>query len=94
MICEIFKHSPIFRVGGDEFVAVISEHDYEMRDELIRKLKEESLVNRRLRSGPVVACGMAVYDIEKDQNVDSVYARADMQMYENKKELKSADGVF
>ena len=32
MICEIFKHSPIFRVGGDEFVAVISEHDYEMRD--------------------------------------------------------------
>lgn len=89
MICEIFKHSPIFRVGGDEFVAVISEHDYEMRDELIRKLKEESLVNRRSRSGPVVACGMAVYDIEKDQNVDSVYARADMQMYENKKELKS-----
>ena len=89
MICEIYKHSPIFRVGGDEFVAVLSEHDYEQRDELIRKLKDESLANRRSRSGPVVACGMALYDPEKDHNVDSVYARADKQMYENKKELKS-----
>ena len=89
MICEIYKHSPIFRVGGDEFVAVISDLDYKQRDELIRKLKDESLANRRSRSGPVVACGMAVYDFEKDHNVDSVYARADKQMYENKKELKS-----
>ena len=89
MICEIYKHSPIFRVGGDEFVAVLSEHDYEQRDELIRKFKDESLANRRSRSGPVVACGMALYDPEKDHNVDSVYARADKQMYENKKELKS-----
>ena len=59
------------------------------RDELLRKLKDESLANRRSRSGPVVACGMAVYDPEKDHNVDSVYARADKQMYENKKEIKS-----
>ena len=89
MICEIYKHSPIFRVGGDEFIAVLTKHDYEQRDELISKLKEESLANRRSRSGPVVACGMAVYDPEKDHNIDSVYARADKQMYENKKELKA-----
>lgn len=89
MICEIYKHSPIFRVGGDEFVAVLSDHDYDCRDELIRKLREESLANRRSRSGPVVACGMAVFDPETDNSVDSVYERADKMMYADKKDLKS-----
>lgn len=89
MICEIYKHSPIFRVGGDEFVAVLSEHDYEQRDDLIRKLREESLANRRSRSGPVVACGMAVFDPEIDNGADSVYARADQLMYSDKRALKS-----
>ena len=89
MICEIYKHSPIFRVGGDEFVAVLSEHDYEQRDDLIRKLREESLANRRSRSGPIVACGMAVFDPEIDNGADSVYARADQLMYSDKKALKS-----
>ena len=37
MICDIYKHTPIFRVGGDEFIAVLSNHDYEQRDELIKK---------------------------------------------------------
>ena len=36
---------------------------------------------------PVVACGMAVY--EPGESFDSVFAKADQQMYENKKELKS-----
>ena len=89
MICEIYKHSPIFRVGGDEFVAVLSEHDYEQRDDLIRKLREESLANKRSRSGPVLACGMAVFDPEIDNGADSVYARADQLMYSDKKALKS-----
>lgn len=89
MICEIYKHSPIFRVGGDEFIAVLSEHDYEQRDDLIRKLREESLANKRSRSGPVLACGMAVFDPEIDNGADSVYVRADQLMYSDKKALKS-----
>ncbi len=89
MICEIYKHSPIFRIGGDEFTAILIGKDYENRDVLIRKLKEESLLNKRSRSGPVLACGMAIYDHDKDKNFASVYERADKLMYENKKELKS-----
>ena len=79
----------LFSVGGDEFVAVLTEHDYNQRDDLIKKLREESIANRRSRSGPVVACGMAIFDPEKDHSVDSVYARADKIMYEDKKDLKS-----
>lgn len=89
MICEIYKHSPIFRLGGDEFIAVLSGHDYEHREDLLSRFKAESLANRRSRSGPVVSCGMAVFDPQMDHKIDSVYARADKLMYENKKDLKS-----
>ena len=37
MICDIYKHSPIFRVGGDEFVAFLSGQDYQRREELLRR---------------------------------------------------------
>lgn len=90
MVCGVFEHSPVFRVGGDEFVAILKGRDYEQRENLIVKLKEESLANKRSRSGPVVACGMAEYDPEKDKKVDDVYERADEQMYVVKNELKSA----
>lgn len=89
MVCGVFEHSPVFRVGGDEFVAVLKGRDYEEREILIGKLKEESLANKRSRSGPVVACGIAEYDPEKDKKVDDVYERADEQMYAVKNELKS-----
>jgi GGDEF domain-containing protein len=28
MMCEVYKHSPVFRVGGDEFVAVLQNEEY------------------------------------------------------------------
>ncbi len=89
MVCGVFEHSPVYRVGGDEFVAVLKGRDYEQREKLLNKLKAESLANKRSRSGPIVACGMAVYDPEKDEKVDEVYKRADAHMYAVKKELKS-----
>ncbi len=89
MVCGTFKHSPVFRVGGDEFLAVLEGSDYEQRESLFQKLKEESLANKVSRSGPVVACGIAEYDPEKDKLVEDVCKRADEQMYAVKKEMKS-----
>ncbi|MCR4762604.1 MAG: diguanylate cyclase [Lachnospiraceae bacterium] len=90
MVCDVFEHSPVFRVGGDEFAVVLQGRDYEQREHLFRRLKEESLANGRSRSGPVVACGMADYDPDRDTCVDDVFERADKQMYVIKKEMKSA----
>ena len=89
LICDTFDHSPVFRVGGDEFVVVLDGRDFDMREQLLAKLREESLANKRSRSGPVVACGMAVFDRVSDDRFEAVYKRADMEMYENKNELKS-----
>lgn len=88
MICEIYKHSSVFRIGGDEFAVVLSGVDYEQRKELLDRLKLESFLNKKTRSGPTIACGMAVYDAGYDTGFAMVFERADNSMYENKKEYK------
>ena len=86
IICGIFKRSPVFRIGGDEFVAVIQGADYECIEELIGKMKDHN--TKALRTGGIViACGMAKY--EGDADVALVFERADQSMYENKSDLKA-----
>ena len=89
LICETFKHSPVFRIGGDEFAAIMSGQDYENREVLIRRIREASAAHRKQKEGPVVASGIALYDPRTDHAVADVFKRADGQMYENKKELKA-----
>ena len=95
MICDVFKHSPVFRIGGDEFVAVLTDYDYERREDLLKELRTASETNGRMRSGPQVASGLAAYNPMADSSFDDVFARADSEMYENKKfqkARKSAEG--
>lgn len=89
MICDIYKHSPVFRVGGDEFVVVLTGDDYHQRANLLEKLRAESMANKKSRSGPEVASGMAVFEKDQDKNSADVLQRADDLMYENKKIMKS-----
>jgi len=89
MICEVYKHCPVFRIGGDEFVVVLSGSDYKQREKLLKQFKVTSETNRISRSGPVIACGMAIYHPEKDKNFDAVFNRADQKMYKNKNKLKT-----
>ena len=85
VICGIFKHSPVYRVGGDEFVVIAHGADYENVDGLVKTLKETT--ERHLQAGgAVIACGMARY--AGDAGFDPVYARADAEMYEDKKRIK------
>ncbi len=89
IICNIFIHSPVFRIGGDEFLVVLTGEDYEHRRELLNHLIVESLENKKASSGPVIAAGMSVYKAGTDKSFAKVFNRADKLMYKNKKELKS-----
>ncbi len=88
LICNVFKHSPVFRMGGDEFVAVLSGEDYDMRDELLAKFNEQlSPYSDTMPLPPdyvSVACGMSVYDPQTDSTVTDVNKRADDEMYRDK----------
>ena len=86
IICKTFSHSPVFRVGGDEFAVISQGADYERMDELVKELSDHNMEAVRT-GGVVIACGMAKY--EGDAAVAQVFERADQRMYENKSELKN-----
>lgn len=86
IICDIFKHSPVFRVGGDEFAVIAQGKDYDCLEELLEKMSRHNAEASRT-GGIVIAYGCAKY--EDDACVATVFDRADHEMYENKNELKS-----
>ena len=88
LICHIFSHSPVFRVGGDEFVIVLRDEDFISRNDLIATLKRQVEDNVRMGRGPVVASGFAKFRADSDTAVDDIFQRADGRMYEDKAYLK------
>ena len=91
IICDIYKHSPVFRIGGDEFAVVLQGDDYDNREQLLDSVRETAMINGKTRTGPVIASGMSEYISYLDDELGSVFEHADELMYENKKSLKSAN---
>jgi len=88
LICRIFSHSPVFRVGGDEFAVIVKDQDYVERENLLMALRHQVEENIRIGSGPVIASGLADYQPNSDKVVEDIYNRADGRMYEEKTRLK------
>ena len=86
-ICTTFQHSPVYRVGGDEFAAILTGQDYENRAELKARFRAENGA-RHFPDEAVTACGMSDYIPGEDSRFQDVLERADGDMYEDKKRLK------
>ena len=87
IICETFHHSPVYRIGGDEFAVIMSTSDFDQRKELMERFQAENRA-RAAEGGVVVAGGMSDYVPGLDTRFQDVFDRADTRMYENKKALK------
>ncbi len=88
LLCNIFVHSPVFRVGGDEFVVFLRGNDYSNKEELMKSLRTQIQENQKSGNGPILASGMAEYLPKSDTLVSEIFDRADKEMYKNKRELK------
>jgi diguanylate cyclase (GGDEF)-like protein len=94
IICEVFSHSAVFRVGGDEFIVILKNDDYRNVDSLVIKFKEKISMSCEEENGEPweqvsAAIGYALYDDALDHNsTDNVLARADQEMYACKKKMK------
>ncbi len=94
-ICDVFDHSPVFRVGGDEFVVLLMGQDYAQREELMATISELPEDLDSIRAGDTLSAGMAEYDKDEHASLLSVFEEADMAMYKRKqfvKRLLSANG--
>ena len=92
VISVIFKRSPVFRIGGDEFLVILQNRDLDDIEQLLRKFNAEcsdKFVSTDGENIPVsIAKGFARYDSGKDTSFIDVFNRADDAMYENKREIK------
>ena len=92
MLCEYFKHSPVFRIGGDEFVVIVEGPDFDMRDCIMEHINSE-IENNVGTSNVVASLGICDYEKENCESIHDVFRRADERMYERKNELKSLGAV-
>ena len=92
IICEEFKHSPVFRIGGDEFVALVDGEELSHIDDL-EKMFEDMISQNKEDNGIVIASGMDVYKAGSDGKFDDVFNRADAKMHSRKKTLKGSEAI-
>ena len=90
IICGVFSHSPVFRIGGDEFVVLLSGGDYIRRKTLMEQINAVPRDRSKIRAGDTVAAGIAEYNKEKHFSLLSVFEDADKAMYERKQFLKAS----
>jgi diguanylate cyclase (GGDEF)-like protein len=92
LICKVFQHSPVFRIGGDEFAVILRNDDYRDRDALIETFRNRAQEISATTQNPWeqihVAMGLAVYSRTEDHSVIDTVRRADKNMYTDKKQHK------
>ncbi len=89
LILKVFRHSAVFRVGGDEFAVVLQNEDYQNRLSLADQFYQEGdAVNSSVENAweqVHAAMGIAVFDPQIDKTVSDTVRRADKLMYDNKR---------
>ena len=97
LICKTFQHSPVFRLGGDEFCAILQNEDLQKCDELTAKFESDSnTINSAAANdweNVNVSMGTARYNPQLDKSVEDTASRADKIMYENKRKRKAGHNI-
>ncbi|SFN95259.1 diguanylate cyclase (GGDEF) domain-containing protein [Pseudobutyrivibrio sp. UC1225] len=88
IICTVFSHSPVYRIGGDEFVVIVQGADYGNLDKLLENM--EKVNNRNAKKKEVtIAVGVAKFDGQREMS--EIFDAADAEMYLNKKRMKKGE---
>ena len=92
IICATFQNSPVYRIGGDEFVVLLENSDYAHYPLLLEKLAQNIADfndSAHMGSKISIARGVAVYNSATDLVFGQVFKRADEAMYQNKATVKA-----
>ena len=94
VIRRVFAHSPVYRIGGDEFAAVLQGEDYDRREELLLLFDEKAAEETFEVAGKTltisVARGLGVY--RRGMEFEGVAHLADVAMYNHKSAIKAKFG--
>ena len=93
IICDVFKHSPVYRVGGDEFAVLLKGEDFENLEALLNEMDSKSqeafIIVDSDRVPVTIARATETFDPALDSSVEDLFSRADRKMYEDKNKKKN-----
>lgn len=98
ILSDIFRNSSIYRIGGDEFVVILTGQDYNNRTELFEKARqayEKSYSDTDAKPYERYSASLGIADYASDDNtVELVFKRADKKMYQDKMRFKEINGSY
>ncbi|MBQ3725870.1 MAG: diguanylate cyclase [Selenomonadaceae bacterium] len=94
LAASVFGADKVYRIGGDEFVVVLSGKELARCEELVAELRgmiEKLQADENLQPWEKVsaAVGVAYFDERFDETAEDVFKRADKDMYKNKLAMKA-----
>ena len=92
ILCKHFEHSPVYRIGGDEFVVVPQGDDLANRNDVLERFNREIEANVGTTRA-VISAGMSILRPGLDRTFHDVFERADARMYQRKMELKGMGAI-
>ena len=93
IVCHVFEHSPVFRIGGDDFAAILEDSDYKNIKSLVADFNSQIAAGKndenlsqweRLSA----SAGYALFDDLIDESVFDVLSRAQKDKNKKKKHLE------
>ncbi len=91
VVKDVFGDGNVFRIGGDEFIAILEKvTDEEMQEFMKRSVRAfEDFNKKKTRYGTPMAAsrGYSVFREGEDQDFRSVFQRADEEMYKDKEKF-------
>ncbi len=97
IICDTYRHSVVYRTGGDEFLVILKDRDFKARQGLYQKIlsrysecyaKEDAEPWKRYSA----SVGYAVYETGDD--LGRITRRADREMYKNKEKFRKKNKAY
>lgn len=92
IVCEIFDHSPVFRIDNEDFAIVLRGGDYDKAGELVAEFNSRIAAMRGDRSlepweKVAAVIGVSKYDSSSDTSVEAVLNRAMQETEERKRDM-------
>ena len=97
VLCDVFTHSPVFRIGGDEFAAILKGRDYNNRHALMKTVTDTfERIWEEEKDNPLkrFSCAVGMADSTTCQTPREAIKTADEIMYANKKAFKEKYGSY
>jgi len=97
ILCDTFCHSPVFRIGGDEFAVILKGRDFRNRESLMKQITETfDRIWTEKENDPThrFSCAVGMADSTTCHTPRETIKTADDIMYANKRAFKEKNGSY